>query len=80
VPHDRKDANRQDLSPNEGWTVHDLLTHLDTLDDVALDHRGRLSSGVEGSTEENFRLVASHKRTHTEDIRAAFATTGATDR
>jgi hypothetical protein len=80
VPHDRKDASRQDLSPNEGGTVHDLLTHLDTLDDAALNHRGHLSSGVEGSTEENHRLVASHKRTHTEDIRAAFATTAATDR
>jgi len=163
VPHDRKDAIRQDLveaqralidaleqvgpadwlraSPNEGWTVRDLLTHLttaessfvptlrrmaageggvpadfdpnrwnagqlrrrgevppeqlraelesahtdmlallDTLDDAALNHRGHLSSGVEGSTEDNFRLVAFHKRTHTEDIRAAFATTAATHR
>jgi len=119
-------------SPNEGWTVRDLLTHLataeagflptlrrmaagqggvppdfdpnrwnagqlrrrgdvapdqlraeleashramlvvlDDLDDAALDHRGRLSSGVDGSTEDNFRLVAQHKRTHTDDIRAA---------
>jgi uncharacterized protein (TIGR03083 family) len=157
VPHDRKDAIRQDLveaqralldaldqvgpadwlrsSPYEGWTVRDLLTHLttaesgfvptlrrmaageggvpadfdpnrwnagqlrrrgdplpeqlraelesahtdmvallDSLDDMALDHRGHLSSGAEGSTEDNFRLVASHKRGHTRDIRAAFAT------
>lgn len=163
MPHDRKDAIRQDLveaqrglldaldqvgpadwlrpSPNEGWTVRDLLTHLttaesgfvptlrhmaageggvpadfdpnrwnasqlrrrgdmapqelrkelesahqamlallDTLDDEALDRRGHLSSGAEGSTEDNFRLVAFHKRTHTEDIRAAFATTAAADR
>jgi uncharacterized protein (TIGR03083 family) len=119
-------------SPNEGWTVRDLLTHLTTseagflpalrrmaagqggvpadfdpnrwnagqlrrrgeiapaelrrelevshremlailedLDDTALDQRGRLSSGVDGSTEDNFRLVASHKRAHTDDIRAA---------
>ena len=158
MPHDRKDALRQDLveaqrglldaldqvgpadwlraSPNEGWTVRDLLTHLttsesgfvptlrrmaageggvpadfdpnrwnagqlrrrggippdqlrqelelahqdmlallDTLDDKALDHRGHLSSGADGSTEDNFRLVADHKRAHTSDIRAAFATT-----
>ncbi len=160
MPHDRKDAIRQDLvdaqrvlldaldqvgaadwarpSPNEGWTVRDLLTHLttsesgfvptlrrmaageggvpldfdpnrwnagqlrrrgdmppeqlraelesahrdmlallDSIDASALDHRGHLSSGVEGSTEDNFRLVAFHKRAHTEDIRAAFATTAA---
>jgi uncharacterized protein (TIGR03083 family) len=163
VPHDRKNALRQDLveaqralldaldqvgpadwlraSRNEGWTVRDLLTHLttsesgfvptlrrmaageggvpadfdpnrwnagqlrrrgeispdqlraeleaahqdmlallDTLDDQALDHRGHLSSGAEGSTEDNFRLVASHKRGHTADIRAAFATPAAADR
>jgi uncharacterized protein (TIGR03083 family) len=163
VPHDRKDALRQELveaqrgllevldkvgpddwlrsSPNEGWTVRDLLTHLTTaesgfvptlrrmaagqggvpadfdpnrwnagqlrrrgdpppeqlraeleaahaemlvllegVDDSALDNRGYLSSGDEGSTEDNFRLVAFHKRTHTEDIRAAFTTTAAADR
>ena len=160
MPHDRKDAIRQDLvaaqrvlldaldqvgaadwvrpSPNEGWTVRDLLTHLttsesgfvptlrrmaageggvpldfdpnrwnagqlrrrgdmppeqlrtelesahrdmlallDNIDALALDNRGHLSSGAEGSTEDNFRLVAFHKRAHTEDIRAAFATTAA---
>ncbi len=163
MPHDRKDALRQDLveaqrglldaldqvgpadwlqaSPNEGWTVRDLLTHLttsesgfvptlrrmaageggvradfdpnrwnagqlrrrgeippdqlrtelesahadmlallETLDDQALDHRGHLSSGAEGSTEDNFCLVAFHKRTHTEDIRAAFVTPAVADR
>jgi uncharacterized protein (TIGR03083 family) len=48
-----------------------MLTLLDTLDDATLDHRGRLSSGVVGSTEDNFRLVASHKRGHTQDIEAA---------
>jgi uncharacterized protein (TIGR03083 family) len=119
-------------SPNEGWTVRDLLTHLSTseqgfvgtlrrmaageggvpqdfdpnrwnagqvrrntdtapvelrqrleaahstmlevldgLDHAALDQRGWLSTGVEGSTEDCFRLVASHKRAHTADIRAA---------
>ncbi|MCA1644856.1 MAG: maleylpyruvate isomerase family mycothiol-dependent enzyme [Chloroflexi bacterium] len=55
----------------------DMLILLDSLDDSALDHRGQLSSGREGSTEDNFRLVAAHKRTHTEDIRAAFAPTAA---
>jgi uncharacterized protein (TIGR03083 family) len=55
----------------------DMLALLDSLDDSALDNRGHLSSGAEGSTEENFRLVAFHKRTHTADIRAAFATPAA---
>jgi uncharacterized protein (TIGR03083 family) len=122
-------------SPNEGWTVRDLLTHLTTsetsfvpslrrmaagrggvptdfdpnrwnagqlrrrgdpdplelrseleashaemlallegLDDSALDQTGRLSTGVDGSTEDSFRVVAFHKRTHTADIRAALST------
>jgi uncharacterized protein (TIGR03083 family) len=51
----------------------DMLSVLDSLDDAALDQRGYLSTGVEGSTEDNFRLVADHKRTHTNDIRAALA-------
>jgi uncharacterized protein (TIGR03083 family) len=127
------------LSPAEGWSVRDLLTHLATsetgfnqvlprmaagqggvpadwdpnrwnagqlrrraevdpaqlraelqsshekmlgllqeLDDAALDQRGYMSSGSEGTCEDNFRLVASHKRSHTNDIRAALGvpTTG----
>jgi hypothetical protein len=48
-----------------------MLTILETMDDAALDQRGHLSTGVDGSTEDNFRLVASHKRGHTDDIRAA---------
>jgi uncharacterized damage-inducible protein DinB len=51
----------------------DMLGLLETLDDVALDQRGYLSTGAEGSTEDNFRLVAAHKRSHTGDIRAALA-------
>jgi len=50
-----------------------MLALLDSVDPVALDHRGHLASGDDGSTEDNFRLVASHKREHTADIRAAFA-------
>ena len=49
----------------------DMVALLEGIDVAALDHRGHLSSGDEGSTEDNFRLVASHKRAHTEDIRAA---------
>jgi hypothetical protein len=52
-----------------------MLDLLDTLDDTALDQRGHLSSGTDGSTEDNFRLVAAHKRSHTDDIRAALAQT-----
>jgi uncharacterized protein (TIGR03083 family) len=48
-----------------------MLSLLDTLDDTALDQRGHLSSGVDGSTEDCFRLVADHKRAHTQDIEAA---------
>jgi hypothetical protein len=32
-----------------------------------------MSTGVDGSLEDNFRLVASHKRDHTDHIRAALA-------
>lgn len=49
----------------------EMLGLLDTLDDAALDQRGQLSVGREGSTEDNFRLVASHKREHTDALRAA---------
>jgi uncharacterized protein (TIGR03083 family) len=126
----------QRLSPNEGWTIQHLLTHLSTsergfltllrriaagegglptdfdpnrwnagqlkrsselstadlraqlemasadilaflagLDDAALDQRGHLSTGAEGSTEDALRLNASHKRGHTDDIRAALSVT-----
>lgn len=51
----------------------EMLELLSTLDDRALDQRGHLSDGRDGSTEDNFRLVASHKRAHTEDLRAALA-------
>jgi uncharacterized protein (TIGR03083 family) len=52
----------------------EMLALLDSVNEAALDLRGHLSSGVEGTTEDNFRLVASHKRAHTDDIRAALAT------
>jgi len=76
---------RGEISPDqlrkELESAHtDTPALLETLDDQALDHRGHLSSGAEGSTEDNFRLVAFHKRTHTEDIRAAFVTPAAADR
>jgi len=50
-----------------------MLSLLDGLDDAALDQTGHLSTGVDGTTEDNFRLVAGHKRTHTADIRAALS-------
>jgi uncharacterized protein (TIGR03083 family) len=51
----------------------EMLKELGALDDAALDRRGYLSTGVEGTTEDNFRLVAFHKGAHTDDIRAALA-------
>jgi uncharacterized protein (TIGR03083 family) len=53
----------------------DMIAVLDSLDVAALDQRGHLSSGEDGSTEDNFRLVADHKRSHTADIRAALTET-----
>lgn len=53
-----------------------MLALLDSLDSAGLDRRGHLSSGADGSTADNFRLVASHKRTHTADMQAALATRG----
>ena len=52
-----------------------MLAVLDEADESALDKRGYLSTGVEGSLEDNFRLVASHKREHTADMRAALGAT-----
>jgi uncharacterized protein (TIGR03083 family) len=57
----------------------DMLALLDGLAESALDNRGHMSSGVDGSTEDNFRLVAFHKRTHTGDIRAALGTSVGAD-
>ena len=53
----------------------EILEALDGMDDQALDRRGYLSTGQDGSTEDCFRLLASHKRTHTADIRAALQLT-----
>ena len=57
----------------------DMLVLLESLDEPALDQRGHLSSGEDGSTEDNFRLVARHKRAHTAHIRAAFALSARAD-
>jgi uncharacterized damage-inducible protein DinB len=48
-----------------------MLTLLDGMDDRGLDQRGHLSSGDDGTTEDCFRLVARHKRDHTQQIEAA---------
>lgn len=64
---DHPDALRGELARAHS-SMLDLLA---SLDDAALDQRGWMSSGREGSTEDNFRLVADHKSTHTADIRAA---------
>ncbi len=51
----------------------ELLGVIDGADDGALDQRGYLTTGEEGSVEDTLRLVARHKRTHTHDIEAALA-------
>jgi uncharacterized protein (TIGR03083 family) len=70
----RRGETSPDRLRTEIATAHrDMLALLETLDDAALDQRGHMSSGEEGSAEDNFRLVAFHKRTHTDDIRAALS-------
>jgi len=51
----------------------EMLALLVGLEDAALDQRGRMSVGGEGSVEDTFRLVARHKRLHTQDLEAALA-------
>jgi uncharacterized protein (TIGR03083 family) len=67
---------RGDVAPEqllaELETSHlEMLSLLEDLNEHALEHRGNMSSGEDGSTEDNFRLVARHKREHTDQIRAA---------
>ena len=52
---------------------HQVVELLGGLDDSALDRRGRMSIGAEGSTEDTFRLLSRHKREHTAQIVAAAA-------
>ncbi|GAC1326557.1 MAG: hypothetical protein NVSMB2_25780 [Chloroflexota bacterium] len=66
---DSPDALRTELT-----RAHEaMLELLATLDDMALDQRGWMSSGQEGTTEDNFRLVGDHKATHTGDIHTALS-------
>jgi uncharacterized protein (TIGR03083 family) len=70
----RSDVSPDQLRPELEAAHRDMLVLLDELDEVALDRRGHMSSGDDGSTEDTFRLVAFHKRSHTDDIRAAVGT------
>jgi uncharacterized damage-inducible protein DinB len=55
-------------------TAHqEMLDFLDTLEEQALDQRGWLTIGRDGTLEDALRVVASHKRTHADDMRAALA-------
>jgi hypothetical protein len=72
----RAEATPSSLQAELDQSHQDMLALLDSLDDAALDRHGHLSSGVEGSTEDNVRLVASHKREHTADMRGALAGVG----
>jgi uncharacterized protein (TIGR03083 family) len=71
----RGDIPTEQLRSELEKSHQEMLALLDGLDDSAFDHRGYLSSGAEGSTEDNFLLVASHKRSHTNDIRSALNVT-----
>jgi uncharacterized protein (TIGR03083 family) len=51
----------------------EMLAVLEALDDAALDQRGWMTIGREGSVEDVLRLVAAHKRGHTADIAAALS-------
>jgi len=70
----RSEMPVDELQPELAGAHRDMLLLLEGLDDAALDQRGHLSTGIEGTAEDNFRLVASHKRDHTNDIRAALPT------
>jgi uncharacterized damage-inducible protein DinB len=70
----RGEASSDELRSELEKSHEDMLALLDGLDDAALDHRGYLSSGAEGSTEDNVLLVISHKREHTSHIRSALNT------
>ena len=71
----RRGESEPDQLRSELEAAHrEMLELLDSLDEDALDQRGHLSSGVEGSTEDNFRLVSDHKSRHTADLRAALST------
>jgi len=69
----RSDMPVDELRPELESAHRAMLDVLDEIDDRALDQRGHMSSGVEGSLEDNFRLVASHKRDHTAHMRAALS-------
>ncbi|HEY0581585.1 MAG TPA: DinB family protein [Chloroflexota bacterium] len=67
----RAEIPSDQLRPELEKAHAEMLALLDTLDDAALDQRGQMSSGSEGSTEDTFRLVAAHKDSHRNDILAA---------
>jgi uncharacterized protein (TIGR03083 family) len=70
------EASPTDLRQRLESAHAELLAFIDEVDEKGLDQRGHLSSGVDGSTEDCLRLEASHKRAHTEDIRAALSLAG----
>jgi uncharacterized protein (TIGR03083 family) len=69
----RSEMRVEELRPELESAHVAMLALLDEIEAAALDQRGHMSTGVDGSLEDNFRLVASHKRDHTGHIRAALA-------
>jgi uncharacterized protein (TIGR03083 family) len=67
----RGETSVADLRASLEEAHEQIVELLASLDDTALDQRGRMSIGQQGSTEDTFRLLASHKREHTAQIAAA---------
>lgn len=72
----RADSSPEQLRSELEAAHVQMLALLDSLDEVALGQVGHMSSGVDGTTEDNLRLVASHKREHTAHMRAALGAAG----
>jgi uncharacterized protein (TIGR03083 family) len=67
----RADATPAELRAELEAAHAEMLALLDELDEAALAQRGHMTTGGDGSVEDQFRLVARHKRAHTGDLLAA---------
>src|SRR3982074_2880149 len=54
----RGEMPAEQLRPELEGAHLEMLALLEGLDDAALDQRGHMSSGIDGTAEDNFRLVA----------------------
>ncbi len=65
------ETSTQELREKLEEAHREMLAFLDEIDDAALDQRGRVGSGDDGTLADGVRLVARHKAEHTADLRAA---------